>query len=223
MANNQFSVTVSPEIPSILPTEQEIRFLGACGFAFDSGNCSLYFYAEEFANIEDDPEIPEEYEDDSFPAHWSVPIVLQNILRRSEGALKEIILEGAFTCDKMRMGQFGGVVYLITANRIQKGCTHSLLEQFRKEGEFKSHVFASVSVHDIREILAIDVELDKDAPKPVETAFPVLHSMTDEEIDGVLYRAWLKGWVIHTGEGSLDMAGIENLAAEVKQNEDPTL
>jgi hypothetical protein len=55
--------------------------------------------------------------------------ILQDILRRSK-TLKHISVTAAFTCSKMRPDGFGGMVTLITADKIIGESTNGLLEKW---------------------------------------------------------------------------------------------
>lgn len=57
--------------------------------------------------------------------------IFQSILNKPDCKEKEIVIMGAFTCDKLRQGEFGGFVTRITKDLIQHSGTHQMLEQMR--------------------------------------------------------------------------------------------
>ena len=63
---------------------------------------------------------------------WSAYSIFEAIISRSEGKITEVVIEAAYTCDKLRMGEFGGSIHRITADSVQEGGTNQLLYWFRK-------------------------------------------------------------------------------------------
>lgn len=120
MANNYTQATVYPEIDKSLITDDEILTLGENGYSFDDlGDSRLYFYVEEGFDFDE-------------TAH-----IFQEIIKRSQTSeetdpINEIVIEGAFTCSKMRPGEFGGFVARITIDDIQEAGTGLLLDMFRQ-------------------------------------------------------------------------------------------
>ena len=131
MANNYIQATVYPEIHKSLLTGKELITLEFAGFSVEdwdqSGN--LYLYVEE-GFIEED--------EDEDGNKFNIFDIFQNVIKRSESSeevdpIKDIIIEGAFTCSKMRPGEFGGFVTRISEGLVQYGSTSELLDQMRKE------------------------------------------------------------------------------------------
>jgi hypothetical protein len=122
MANNYSSCTVDPFIPSSLLKPRDIEELELSGFTVQQDSSEeRYIYCVEGFSEEDD---------------W-IP-VFQRILKRAEVGypqLKEIWVEGASTCSKMRPGEFGGFAYLITANDVKSGATYQLRKFWQNGGD----------------------------------------------------------------------------------------
>lgn len=63
--------------------------------------------------------------------------ILQRILRKPEcQGIDEIVVMAAYTCSKMRPGEFGGWVTRITRDHIQSEGTRSMLDRMRKGDAF---------------------------------------------------------------------------------------
>lgn len=120
MANNYTQATVYPELSKTLFTEQDLETLQENGFSFDEAHGDeLYFYVEEGF-------------DEDETAH-----IFQKAIERSKNSdevdpVEEILIEGAFTCSKMRPGEFGGFVLRITEDNVQGGGTGLLIDMFRQ-------------------------------------------------------------------------------------------
>jgi len=61
----------------------------------------------------------------------AIETIFQSILEKKDCEKSEIVIMGAFTCDKLRMGEFGGFVTRITNDSIQYNGTYQMLEQMR--------------------------------------------------------------------------------------------
>lgn len=57
--------------------------------------------------------------------------IFQSILNKPDCKEKEVVIMGAFTCDKLRQGEFGGFVTRVTKDSIQHSGTYQMLEQMR--------------------------------------------------------------------------------------------
>ena len=57
--------------------------------------------------------------------------IFRAILRKQGCEIDEIVIMGAFTCDKLRPGEFGGFVTRITKDKIQQSGTYQILEEMR--------------------------------------------------------------------------------------------
>lgn len=57
--------------------------------------------------------------------------ILHNIIKCHDKEYDSILIEGAYTCSKLRSGEFGGMVNYITKNAIQVGDTGEVLNRMR--------------------------------------------------------------------------------------------
>jgi hypothetical protein len=86
--------------------------------------------------------------------------ILQHILRKPEcQGIDEIVVMAAYTCSKMRPGEFGGWVTRITRDRIQSEGTRSMLDRMRKEDAFYE---ALQTVYELAEGNVLDFDDDDD-------------------------------------------------------------
>lgn len=135
MANNYASGTFAPLIPSDLITTEFETLADALGvtvnrpdddgkmaYLFNDGYCSSGY-------IENEDGTEKEVTDEDLYA------AIQDIIRRSSGRLTWVSHEQAYTCDKMRAGEFGGSAVFITADDIQYHGTSSWLERRIYEAE----------------------------------------------------------------------------------------
>lgn len=83
---------------------------------------------------------PETGEEDAFlddlPTSWTD--IFQRIARRMRDAGLDdyaIVVQGAYYCDKMRSGEFGGWVTVISPESIQSGSTYKLAEEFKARAQ----------------------------------------------------------------------------------------
>ena len=134
MANNYASGTFEPFIPKHLFTEADLNLLDSLGITANSVHDAddvLYLFNEDYCTtgyLETETGEKEVTEDDLYA-------LLQEVIRRSNGSLKWISHEQAYTCDKMRRGEFGGSAVFITADDIQYHGTSSWLERRIAEAE----------------------------------------------------------------------------------------
>lgn len=106
MANNYQQATVTPEdIPADAITDEERDVLEHSGFTVEEHNNKLYIYAEEGFVLDDSPEF---IEDET--KEITAEDVFDRLLSRLP-EIKDIVIEGSYTCSKMRPGEFGGFVY----------------------------------------------------------------------------------------------------------------
>lgn len=126
MANNYAQGTFEPEIPFNLFTESDLNLLDALSVSVDKGPDGLaYLYNENYCTsgyLEVDEVEKEVGEDDLYA-------MLQEVIKRSNGEVQYITHEQAYTCDKMRKGEFGGSAVFITADDIQYHGTSSWLQR----------------------------------------------------------------------------------------------
>jgi hypothetical protein len=122
MADNYDQCTVDPFLPKSWFTDKDIQNLEAQGFTLaEEDKKHYYLFASEG--------VCPPYEEEDI-VEWRD--ILQNILKRKKSDI-QIIIEGCFYCSKMRMGEFGGHVTLITKDHIFCGSTGSLIQQFQEE------------------------------------------------------------------------------------------
>jgi dethiobiotin synthetase len=112
MANNYTPATVTPYLPATLFTEKELESLASdCGLTHEQYDDKLYFYAEEyFSEIGQD--------EHGNPVN-SVELLQAKLKQLDPAEYPHIVIEGAYTCSKMRQGEFGGFAYFITRQDIK--------------------------------------------------------------------------------------------------------
>jgi hypothetical protein len=166
LANNYDQATVQPNFPISSITDFEKELLSQFGFSYevhgsDQGN-ELYFFAadsilDEIEDLEVDfvsehaqqgepiaisiqdfiNENGEDDSDDYVSGQFSYVSIFQKILKKPECAsIEDICIEGAYTCDKLRPGEFGGWVCRITRDSVQYDGTSAAFERMKKEPEF---------------------------------------------------------------------------------------
>jgi hypothetical protein len=122
MADNYYQATVSPDLPAALFTEEELRSLQfECGLTCERCDDSLYFFAETcFCERGEDEE--------GFGV--DCPALMQEKLRQLDAdEYPHISIQGAATCSKMRVDQFGGFAYFITRDEIRSMSTWQWLHE----------------------------------------------------------------------------------------------
>lgn len=154
MADNYTQFTVTPFFPAHALSEfalavlREGHGISRDRFKDEDGNDMLYFYcsdgyhedcdATEFvtkealeeALLNNDPVANEIAKGNGY---ISFPWVVQQALKASN--LSEAMVEGAYTCSKMRPGQFGGFVWRITQTTAQCVGTDMLQQWLRDNPE----------------------------------------------------------------------------------------
>ncbi len=114
MANNYEQATVYPYLPKLLFSESDLGILESSGFEWEDYEDSYYFFAPECLGEDDEQ-------------GRSYLQVFQDALRASKEGIKQIVIEGAFTCSKMRQGEFGGFVIRITETELASGSTKDIV------------------------------------------------------------------------------------------------
>jgi len=129
MANNYSQATVSPtDIPSNALTDEERGVLESSGFTLhESGDNTIYIVVEDSFLLEESPDF---IEDET--KEITAEDVFNRIITKVD-EINEIVIEGAYTCSKMRSGEFGGFVIRFTRDRVQSGDTGTLLDMMRKD------------------------------------------------------------------------------------------
>lgn len=135
MSNNHASGTFAPYIPTNLITNDFKKLADAVGLTiqpFNDEGDMVYLFNEDYCTsgyIENEDGTEKEVTDEDLYA------AIQDIIRNSEGKLTWVSHEQAYTCDKMRPGEFGGSAVFITADDIQYHGTSSWLERRIYEAE----------------------------------------------------------------------------------------
>ncbi len=135
MADNHASGTFEPLIPSDLITTEFETLADALGVTVNRPNDDgkeVYLFNDGYCSsgyIENEDGTEKEVTDEDLYA------AIQDIIRRSSGRLTWVSHEQAYTCDKMRAGEFGGSAVFITADDIQYHGTSSWLERRIYEAE----------------------------------------------------------------------------------------
>jgi hypothetical protein len=140
MANNY----TQPTIPATLVTDVELDLLSRAGFEVHSykdsnGSCLEHYLTVEEGFVYDFDEWLEElYEGELKDVQYeNISDIFQAIISRSleseeDEDIDEFVIKGAYTCSKMRPGEFGGFVIRITADNVQEESTETMLERFRE-------------------------------------------------------------------------------------------
>jgi hypothetical protein len=135
MADSYTQATVYPEIPVSLITDEEREILERAGFTLFECSEGWYVTVEEGFWAEIEETVP--YGEENNTQYDSVYDIFQAVISRTfdseeEEDINEFIIQGAFTCSKLRPGEFGGFVVRITANEVQEGGTAQLLDMMRE-------------------------------------------------------------------------------------------
>lgn len=132
MANNYTQATVSPtNIPESLFTEKELEQLDYLGFSYQKNRDSdtLYFFVEEgFVESDEDED---GIEVNAFKIFQE--IITRSLETPAVESLRKVVIEGAYTCSKMRPGEFGGFVVRVTKDNVQFSSTDQMLRLMREE------------------------------------------------------------------------------------------
>lgn len=154
MANNNSQSTVSPSLPKSAFTPLELEMLSYCGYSSEpEEEDTLYFYCAEGGSVIDHYSWAQDgfvdFTGDPSFAKYSAAIdpdteidhiqVFQDILNKSECAeIPYITIEGAYTCDEMRQGEFGGFAVLITRNDVESMGTGQWLSEVCHKEDLKN-------------------------------------------------------------------------------------
>ena len=128
MANNYAPFTIDPT--DIKLTDEMLKVLDMCGMEHNPNEAGHYLYSTDGIDLErywfeDEPDCPD----------WAKemnPLQVLDYIRKTNN-LPYIQIAGAFSCDKMRPGEFGGFEYLLTADGIKFMSTGELLNKFLKK------------------------------------------------------------------------------------------
>lgn len=156
MADNYDQSTVEPAFPIQTVTDFERVLMKEYGYTSETWKKpegdTIYFYAPEGYNSdienfdigivrkqadEGDPialdlircatEEGEDKLDSYIMAHYSFESIIQGILKKPGcSAIGDVCVMGAFTCSKMRPGEFGGWVMRITRETVQYDGTYGI-------------------------------------------------------------------------------------------------
>lgn len=132
MADYFTQATISPFLPATLFNDDEIDLLEtAFGLTFenlqqtDKDGGFLYVYASTSFHEEGE---------DASGKHINLIKLLQAKLRQMDDAeYPSIVVQGCYTCGKMRMNEFGGFAYHITRKKIRYVSTASWLDKIMRK------------------------------------------------------------------------------------------
>lgn len=99
MAEYYTQAVVLPEIPFDLLDNDTLTKLELCGFSYELTATGWFLYADEYVD---------EFEE-----------LLQEIIRRSEGQLSYLSVEGSYSCSEPFADAYGGFAYVITADDME--------------------------------------------------------------------------------------------------------
>jgi len=116
MADNHAQSTFTPNVPKQYVTPEDLKLFTDMRVSYQDVGDKWYLFAEDHLNEE------EHSEDELFAA-------LQEIIIRSNGELKYISCETAYTCSRMCQGEFGGAAAFIVADNIEYFGTGTWLGQ----------------------------------------------------------------------------------------------
>jgi len=137
MAYNFYMATVQPYIPSALITEEDLKVLGLFFSSHerteDDGSKTIYFFSKNF------PWAAFDHEEEKYYWYTKMVRVFQDIIKRSNGALKYIYLHGAGYCDKMRPDEFNGWILFIEKDSDLYLTTWAIVEELRNGSESSSN------------------------------------------------------------------------------------
>lgn len=126
MADYCCQAVFQPNIPKHLINDEQRRIIEAFSITIEPDGDNLYLYADDWctnAHLTDDNGTEKDLdEDDLFDC-------FQEIIRCSNGELKWISKEQAYTCSQMKPDGFGGGALFITADDVQYVSTSGWLEQ----------------------------------------------------------------------------------------------
>jgi predicted nucleotidyltransferase len=175
--------TVTPVFPKKYVTDDDMDVLGSAGAQVyhDEEEDTYYFYTDESY-------FEEEFEE-----------TLQAILRRMpEEEFPYIMIEAACTCDKPRIGEFGGFAVFITREDIQVMNTGLWINQMRRKYEQKEEYYG-LEVYAWKEIDEGLPVTPRSDPKVYEHPFDLLFSDRDEAIKALRELVEMeecKDWVL---------------------------
>ena len=114
MENNYAPFTIEPT--NIKLTDEMLKVLDMCGIEYEPNDGGYYLYSADGIDLEgywfeDEPDCPD----------WAKemnPLLVLNYIREAND-LPYIQIAGAFYCDKMRPGEFGGFEYLFTNDGLE--------------------------------------------------------------------------------------------------------
>jgi hypothetical protein len=149
MANNYNPVTLSPFLKRGQLSDFALDYLALFGLESSVGEGEVYLYSEIGFSDEamEEPSLKDVEaglgEGCPVAALVAEAVDKGKLLPDAWGALHaiakahgipEIVAEGAFYCDKMRQGEFGGYVFRVTPEGVQAGCTGDILRLMREGG-----------------------------------------------------------------------------------------
>lgn len=191
MADNYDQSTVEPDFPIQAVSEFERVLMKEYGYTSEIWKSpegdGIYFYAPDGNNSdienfdigivrkqadEGDPialdlircvtEEGEDKLDNYIMAHYSFESIIQGILKKPGcSSIGEVCVMGAFTCSKMRPGEFGGWVMRITRETVQYDGTYGIYRRMQEEEQFLSDLDL---VYQLADGNCLDQDNDPDDP-----------------------------------------------------------
>lgn len=160
MANTYTKGTIKPALPSAAFTEFEKYILTQASFQWEVADANLDMYFENslcndnnltfdglapYVTAGDPMAIRLLQELSATPEAVAIQLpawetILQGILSKPECVdpktnvpISHIVIEGATWCDKMRTGEFGGFVYLISRDVVREGSTWDIIDMMKND------------------------------------------------------------------------------------------
>lgn len=123
MADLYEHAIVSPELPASLFSNDELESLcSACDLHYFEHDGLLDFYASYFAS---------EGEDHNGCTVNCIDIFQAKLKQLDETAYPAIVIEGAFTSNKMRSKYFGGFAFFITRTEVRDTTTSNWIDNLK--------------------------------------------------------------------------------------------
>lgn len=202
MADNYDQSTIEPFFPIQAVSGFERVMMAEYGYTnevckYAEGD-RIYFYAPEGtrSDIENfDIGIVRQYADEGDPialdlvrcikdegedkldsyilAHYSFEAIIQGILKKPECAgIEDVCVMGAFSCSKMRPGEFGGWVMRITRETAQYDGTYGMYRRMQEEEKFLSDLDL---VYQLADGNCLDQDNEPDPDNPNEDLYDPIY------------------------------------------------
>lgn len=118
MANNYIQATIQPDIPKDLVTTRLMELAAQLDINYEvDPSGAHYFFNSDWVGSDNGVDEQDFYDE------------LQQIIKLSRGRIKYFQVEMAFTCDRMKSGEFGGSAVFITREEIKFMATSQWLSE----------------------------------------------------------------------------------------------